>query len=364
MEGCVPNGLGFCDACARVWCAQEAQLNEALAEPPDPELTQTLRNSVEQRFGGKSPSSRERELIEENLHLREANRRLQAERPALERDKLVVQLRERLKELEARAEAEMLRVKACEHIAEGDEGWERLRNECPSTMVVAALRDRFVVSEAARRTIEKAAQDMVDLYASEAAAAGRARIELERELTAAHTVLDKVGIPRVSKLIAGTAADEQEVKLWNRIAWLRDERNNLRKELTEANQRAEMALRALEFSDAERLKLLEATRTRSVAYAMNMGALDDAGIPRHDGGAVTYGADDRIRMLMRRAETAERALILQELVGVLYTPEEAERWLSSPHPMLSGQSAADLIKCGKVDDVRRVIAQLRDGAFV
>lgn len=37
-------------------------------------------------------------------------------------------------------DAEMLRTKACEAIAEGQEGWERLTNECPSTAAVAALR--------------------------------------------------------------------------------------------------------------------------------------------------------------------------------------------------------------------------------
>jgi hypothetical protein len=34
-------------------------------------------------------------------------------------------------------------VKACEHIAEGTEGWQKLRNECPSTAAVAALRDAY-----------------------------------------------------------------------------------------------------------------------------------------------------------------------------------------------------------------------------
>lgn len=38
-------------------------------------------------------------------------------------------------------DAQMLNLKACEHIAEGDEGWEKLRNICHSTMAVAALRD-------------------------------------------------------------------------------------------------------------------------------------------------------------------------------------------------------------------------------
>lgn len=38
---------------------------------------------------------------------------------------------------------EMLRVKACEHIAEGEPGWQKLRNTCPSTIAVATLRDNY-----------------------------------------------------------------------------------------------------------------------------------------------------------------------------------------------------------------------------
>jgi hypothetical protein len=49
----------------------------------------------------------------------------------------------------AEKDAEMLRVKACEHIAEGDEGWEKLRNECPSTVAVAVLRDKYEAAERA-----------------------------------------------------------------------------------------------------------------------------------------------------------------------------------------------------------------------
>ena len=37
----------------------------------------------------------------------------------------------------------MERVKACEHIADGDDGWEKVRNLCPSTAAVARLRDRY-----------------------------------------------------------------------------------------------------------------------------------------------------------------------------------------------------------------------------
>ena len=38
-------------------------------------------------------------------------------------------------------DANVERLKACEHIAEGEEGWEALRNLCPSTAAVASLRD-------------------------------------------------------------------------------------------------------------------------------------------------------------------------------------------------------------------------------
>lgn len=44
-----------------------------------------------------------------------------------------------------KADVEMLRVKMCEHIAEGEEGWNKPenRNLCPSTMAVAELRDKY-----------------------------------------------------------------------------------------------------------------------------------------------------------------------------------------------------------------------------
>lgn len=42
-----------------------------------------------------------------------------------------------------KCEEEMLRVKMCEHIAEGEEGWGQHRNLCPSTMAVAELRDKY-----------------------------------------------------------------------------------------------------------------------------------------------------------------------------------------------------------------------------
>ncbi len=47
-----------------------------------------------------------------------------------------------------KCDAEMERVKACEHIAEGEEGWEKVRDLCPSTMAVAELRDKYEAAKA------------------------------------------------------------------------------------------------------------------------------------------------------------------------------------------------------------------------
>jgi hypothetical protein len=55
-------------------------------------------------------------------------------------------------------DANVDRLKACEHIADGDDGWEALRNLCPSTAAVARLRDRvtatpFLVCQECRHLI-------------------------------------------------------------------------------------------------------------------------------------------------------------------------------------------------------------------
>ena len=63
----------------------------------------------------------------------------------------------------------------------------------------------------------------------------------------------------------------------------------------------------------------------------------------------------------------QKLLILEWLVDVLsefYKPEEAKLWLFSHHKLLGGDRPADRIQRGEVDDVRALIAQLRDGAYV
>jgi transcriptional regulator with XRE-family HTH domain len=65
----------------------------------------------------------------------------------------------------------------------------------------------------------------------------------------------------------------------------------------------------------------------------------------------------------RRDNLLRLEWLVREL-SELYPPKEAHLWLYSPHKRLAGQRPADLIQSGQTEDVLRVIAQLRDGAFV
>jgi len=48
----------------------------------------------------------------------------------------------------------------------------------------------------------------------------------------------------------------------------------------------------------------------------------------------------------------------------LYPPQEAHLWLFSQHKLLNGQRPVDLIENGKIEQVLKIIAQLKDGAYV
>lgn len=64
----------------------------------------------------------------------------------------------------------------------------------------------------------------------------------------------------------------------------------------------------------------------------------------------------------------ERLLELEWLVGQLADlypqPDDARLWLFSRNRLLHGIAPADLIQKGQLNDVLRVIAQVRDGAYV
>lgn len=48
----------------------------------------------------------------------------------------------------------------------------------------------------------------------------------------------------------------------------------------------------------------------------------------------------------------------------LYEPNEARQWIFSPQKHLEGSSPAELIRDGRIDEVRRLVNQLRDAVYV
>ncbi len=66
-------------------------------------------------------------------------------------------------------------------------------------------------------------------------------------------------------------------------------------------------------------------------------------------------------------KSRDEILRLEWLVGELaelYPPQEAKLWLFSPHKLLKGDSPADSIANGRMEEVLRIIAQLKDGAYI
>jgi uncharacterized protein (DUF2384 family) len=47
-----------------------------------------------------------------------------------------------------------------------------------------------------------------------------------------------------------------------------------------------------------------------------------------------------------------------------YQPDEARQWIFAPQELLSGASPAELIRDGRIDDVMRLVGQLRDSVHV
>ena len=67
------------------------------------------------------------------------------------------------------------------------------------------------------------------------------------------------------------------------------------------------------------------------------------------------------------ASTEKTLLELEFIVDQLsdiYEPTEARLWIFSPQKHLRGESPASLIRDGKIDEVRRLVNQIRDAVYV
>jgi len=67
------------------------------------------------------------------------------------------------------------------------------------------------------------------------------------------------------------------------------------------------------------------------------------------------------------ARTEKTLLELEFIVDQLsdfYEPNEARLWIFSPQKLLNGASPAELIQEGRIDEVRRLVNQLRDAVYI
>ena len=65
--------------------------------------------------------------------------------------------------------------------------------------------------------------------------------------------------------------------------------------------------------------------------------------------------------------TEKTLLELEFIVDQLsdfYEPNEARQWIFAPQKLLRGASPAELIREGRIDEVRRLVNQLREGVYV
>lgn len=64
-----------------------------------------------------------------------------------------------------------------------------------------------------------------------------------------------------------------------------------------------------------------------------------------------------------RANTEKTLLALEYIVDQLadfYEPNEARQWIFAPQKLLGGTSPAELIQSGRIDEVMRLVNQMRE----
>lgn len=67
------------------------------------------------------------------------------------------------------------------------------------------------------------------------------------------------------------------------------------------------------------------------------------------------------------ANTEKVLLELEFVIDQLsdfYEPREARQWIFSPQKHLNGASPAELIREGRIEEVRRLVNQLREGVYL
>jgi DNA-binding transcriptional regulator YiaG len=68
-----------------------------------------------------------------------------------------------------------------------------------------------------------------------------------------------------------------------------------------------------------------------------------------------------------RANTEKTLLELEYIIDQLadfYEPNEARQWIFAPQKLLGGVSPAELIRTGRIDEVMRLVGQLREAVHL
>lgn len=55
---------------------------------------------------------------------------------------------------------------------------------------------------------------------------------------------------------------------------------------------------------------------------------------------------------------------IRAMLAWFYEPVQIDEWLATPQPVLDGYVPNDLIAAGLADQVRSVVCQLADGAYI
>lgn len=111
----------------------------------------------------------------------------------------------------------------------------------------------------------------------------------------------------------------------------------------------------------------------SNAVARRLGSISTKGAMRHVEVANLLGT--RPETVSRwnqghaypHAKTEKTLLELEFIVDQLsdfYEPNEARQWIFAPQKHLNGTSPAELIRQGHIDEVRRLVNQLRDAVYI
>lgn len=249
-------------------------------------------------------------------------------------------------------DAEMERVKACEHIAEGEEGWEALQNLCPSTAAVASLREEH---DALSITVEEGREIEFEITAALAVLAGESLIPCGDGKTCPGHFGPKTMEALKSALAAWRALQEGNAAAAQRVGEavadlvLAQADARLGRELVEALVQEDDS-----GEEHPRDILRRIIRERDQALADHKRAIEKCQVT--EGARLILLGDLRRGRQSLEAERAERSRCTRDLILALSDKDEMSQKLESAESA-NRQHCLELAeKAGEIRDLREKLA--------